>query len=220
MNTLGSHVYECHPGYAGNEQNCTGEFNLFPKYSWHNWLQRRTIQPRSLITRNISSGFSWRRWNFYFVSRVESSSNFLRVDFPPKFTSRKHNFMLPCVQKRIIFWLCFKWFNNLTRTFTWCRHKTLRELKNLQESQTFKDSLIIIIIIAAMILIWLMQTDEWVASNRILVFSQRFLGTPRGKHYNSLEINVWRKAVSRSKETFTKRDHRFFLPLLYHNWSG
>ena len=33
MNTLGSHVYECHPGYAGNEQNCTGEFNLFPKYS-------------------------------------------------------------------------------------------------------------------------------------------------------------------------------------------
>ena len=35
------------------------------------------------------------------------------------------------------------------------------ELKNLQESQTFKDSLImIIIIIAAMILICLMQTDE------------------------------------------------------------
>ena len=92
------------------------------------------------------------------------------------------------------------------------------ELKNLQESQTFKDSLIIII--AAMFLIWHMQTDEWVASNRILVFSQRFLGTPRGKHYNSLEIDVWRKAVSRSKETFTKRDHRFFLPLLYHNLSG
>ena len=125
MNTLGSHVYECHPGYAGNEQNCTGEFYLFPKYSWHNWLQRRTIQPRSLITRNISSGFSWRRWNFYFVSRVESSSKFLRVDFHPKFTSRRHNFMLPCAQKRIIFWLCFKWFNNLTRTFTWCRHETL-----------------------------------------------------------------------------------------------
>ena len=83
------------------------------------------------------------------------------------------------------------------------------ELKNLQESQSFKDSLIIIII-AAMILIWPMQTDEWVASNRILVFSQRFLGAPRGKHYNSLEINVWRKAVSRSKETITKRDHRFF----------
>ena len=35
------------------------------------------------------------------------------------------------------------------------------EIKNLQESLSFKDSLIIII--AAMILIWLMQTDEWVA---------------------------------------------------------
>ena len=86
------------------------------------------------------------------------------------------------------------------------------ELKNLQESLSFKDSLIIII--AAMILIWLMQTDEWVASNRILVFSQRFLGAPRGKHYISLEINVWRKAVSRSKEAITKRDHRFFAAAL------
>ena len=71
-----------------------------------------------------------------------------------------------------------------------------------------------------MILIWLMQADEWVASNLILASSQIFLGAPRGKHYNSLEINVWLKAVSRSKETFTKRDHRSFLPLLYHNWSG
>ena len=90
--------------------------------------------------------------------------------------------------------------------------KLFVELKNLQESLTFKDSLMIII--AAMILIWLMQTDEWVASNRILVFSQRFLGAPRGKHYNSLEIDVLRKAVSRSKETITKRDHRFFAAAL------
>ena len=56
--------------------------------------------------------------------------------------------------------------------------------------------------------------SEWVASNRILVFSQRFLGAPRGKHYNSLEIDVLRKAVSRSKETITKRDHRLFAAAL------
>ena len=28
-NTLGSHVCQCHAGYTGNGQNCTGEFNLF-----------------------------------------------------------------------------------------------------------------------------------------------------------------------------------------------
>ena len=28
MNTLGSHVCECHAGYTGNGQNCTGEFNF------------------------------------------------------------------------------------------------------------------------------------------------------------------------------------------------
>ena len=37
---------------------CTGWIcKKYPKYSWHNWLQRCTIQPRSLKTRNISSGF-------------------------------------------------------------------------------------------------------------------------------------------------------------------
>ena len=29
MNTLGSHVCQCHAGYTGNGANCTGEFNLF-----------------------------------------------------------------------------------------------------------------------------------------------------------------------------------------------
>ena len=29
MNTLGSHVCQCHAGYTGNGQNCTGEINLF-----------------------------------------------------------------------------------------------------------------------------------------------------------------------------------------------
>ena len=28
MNSLGSHVYQCHAGYTGNGQNCTGEFNF------------------------------------------------------------------------------------------------------------------------------------------------------------------------------------------------
>ena len=29
-NTIGSHVCECQPGYTGNGQNCTGEFDSFP----------------------------------------------------------------------------------------------------------------------------------------------------------------------------------------------
>ena len=29
MNTLGSHVCQCHAGYTGNGANCTGKFNLF-----------------------------------------------------------------------------------------------------------------------------------------------------------------------------------------------
>ena len=29
MNTLGSHVCQCHAGYTGNGQNCTGECNFF-----------------------------------------------------------------------------------------------------------------------------------------------------------------------------------------------
>ena len=28
MNTLGSHVCQCHAGYTGNGENCTGKFNL------------------------------------------------------------------------------------------------------------------------------------------------------------------------------------------------
>ena len=28
MNTLGSHVCQCHAGYTGNGANCTGKFNL------------------------------------------------------------------------------------------------------------------------------------------------------------------------------------------------
>ena len=30
MNTLGSHVCQCHAGYTGNGRNCTGESNIFP----------------------------------------------------------------------------------------------------------------------------------------------------------------------------------------------
>ena len=41
---------------------------------------------------------------------------------------------------------------------------------------------------------------KWVASNRILAFAHRFLGSPRGKHSNSLWRNVWRKVVWTSKK--------------------
>ena len=29
INTIGSHECYCQPGYTGNGQNCTGEFNAF-----------------------------------------------------------------------------------------------------------------------------------------------------------------------------------------------
>ena len=47
VNTLGSHVCQCHAGYTGNGQNCSGEFNFFATiflivlYAFR--LQRRTI---------------------------------------------------------------------------------------------------------------------------------------------------------------------------------
>ena len=50
--------------------------------------------------------------------------------------------------------------------------KLFVELKNLQESLTFKDSLMIII--AAMILIWLMQTDDELPEIGSLCFRKDF----------------------------------------------
>ena len=47
MNILGSHACQCHAGYTGNGQNCSGEFNFFATiflivlYAFR--LQRRTI---------------------------------------------------------------------------------------------------------------------------------------------------------------------------------
>ena len=50
---------------------------------------------------------------------------------------------------------------------------------------------------------------EWrVACNRILVFAQRFLGSSRGKHCNSLERCLW-KVVLTSKKTILERDFCF-----------
>ena len=50
---------------------------------------------------------------------------------------------------------------------------------------------------------------EWrVSSNRILVFAQRFLGSSRGKHCNSLERFMW-KVVLTSKKTILERNYCF-----------
>ena len=50
---------------------------------------------------------------------------------------------------------------------------------------------------------------EWrVSSNRILVFTQRFLGSSRGKHCNSLERFMW-KVVLTSKKTILERNYCF-----------
>ena len=51
---------------------------------------------------------------------------------------------------------------------------------------------------------------ELAASNQIVVFAQRSLGSPQGKHCISLERNVWRKVVPMSKKTILARDYRFF----------
>ena len=40
---------------------------------------------------------------FIFVSHLECSSKLLRVDFHPKFTSRKHDFTRPCTQNESTF---------------------------------------------------------------------------------------------------------------------
>ena len=59
--------------------------------------------------------------------------------------------------------------------------------------------------------------NEWVASNRILVFVQRFSGSPRGKHCAS----CWKEIsddemlfVLTSKKTIVERDQRFFAVVL------
>ena len=57
--------------------------------------------------------------------------------------------------------------------------------------------------------------NEWVASDRILVFAQRFLGSPRSKHCNS------RKVVSKSKNNdFGERLSLFLKFFLIRNGFG
>ena len=41
------------------------------------------------------------------------------------------------------------------------------------------------------------------------MFAQRFLGSPRGKHCNWLEGNVWRKFIRTLKKTILGRGYRF-----------
>ena len=49
MNTLGSHVCQCHAGYTGNGQNCTGEFNFFATIFLIVLYAFRVIVPRDKI---------------------------------------------------------------------------------------------------------------------------------------------------------------------------
>ena len=61
-------------------------------------------------------------------------------------------------------------------------------------------------------------TNDRVANNRILVFAQRFLGSPRGEHCKRLEGNIWRKVVSTSKKTILEIDQRF-RAAVYEKWN-
>ena len=50
--------------------------------------------------------------------------------------------------------------------------------------------------------------------NELPMVGSRFLGSPRGKHFNSLKGKIWRKVVLTSKKTILERDNRFFAALL------
>ena len=50
--------------------------------------------------------------------------------------------------------------------------------------------------------------------NELPMVGSRFLESPRGKHFNSLEGKVWRKVVLTSKKTILEGDYRFFAALL------
>ena len=60
--------------------------------------------------------------------------------------------------------------------------------------------------------------NEWVASNRILGFAHRFLGSPRGKYCNPLERNVWRKVCLDVQKMRFWQEIMTFLQQLYHTW--
>ena len=57
--------------------------------------------------------------------------------------------------------------------------------------------------------------NEWVACNRILVFAQRFAGSPRDKYFNSLYI---KKCVAKGffdvQKNHLERDYRSFVAVL------
>ena len=55
-----------------------------------------------------------------------------------------------------------------------------------------------------------LSENEWVASILILVFAQRFLGWPLGKHCKLLEGNIWRKVVSTFENDFRERSTLFY----------
>ena len=58
------------------------------------------------------------------------------------------------------------------------------------------------------------SANEWVVSNQILVFAQRFLGLPWDKHCKLLEGNIWWKVVLRSKKMILEIDQHFLAKFL------
>ena len=51
--------------------------------------------------------------------------------------------------------------------------------------------------------------NELPVIDRIFVFVQRFLGSPRGEHCKTLQRNVWRKVVSMSEKNHSEDYHLF-----------
>ena len=82
---------------------------------------------------------------FIFVSHLECSSKLFRVDFHPKFTSRKHDFTRPCTQKESTFGYVLNDLKLLNVRLHDLDMTLSGELeKPLKESLTFKVSLITI----------------------------------------------------------------------------
>ena len=81
MNTLGSHVCQCHAGYTGNGQNCAGEINLVVtifRIVLHDTFNY-SAAPFSRVARQLDN-LSMRNSAILSSLNIEESNTQMRVD--------------------------------------------------------------------------------------------------------------------------------------------
>lgn len=109
------------------------------------------------------------------------------------------------------FSICFpRSYSRLTKCFVkhfvgWNDQKQIKMSFNL-----FLTEVDYVFFLSARMITKKSSVSAWVCSYRKLVLAQRLLGSPRGKHCNSLEGIAWRKVVPMSKKKILERDYRFF----------